>query len=154
MRYTVAVEDEMTLLESGSMATVKERTKGKSGFLKEFFVDHADGGKAAIDKAWRQAGNDDSISTSLIHKIRGELGLTGKRKTKAKAKRKRASAARSVESSANTAQPAATDQDQMLIRLEGEIDGILQKIMRAGGFPEFEETLRQARRLLVRSHTA
>ena len=50
--------------------------EGKSGFLKEFFVDHPAAGKAAIDQAWRDAGHDGSISSSLISKVRSELGLT------------------------------------------------------------------------------
>src|SRR4051794_20798023 len=50
--------------------------EGKSGFLKEFFVDHPDAGKAEIDQAWREAGHDGSISGSLISKVRSEPGLT------------------------------------------------------------------------------
>ena len=34
--------------------------------------------KATIDEAWHEAGNEDTISTSLISKIRKDLGLTGK----------------------------------------------------------------------------
>ena len=58
------------------MVTVKNA--GKSGFLKEFFMDHPDAGKDAIDKAWQECGNGDTISPSLISKVRTGLGLTGK----------------------------------------------------------------------------
>jgi hypothetical protein len=58
------------------MATVKVKAEGKSGFLKEFFVDHPDAGKSAINEAWREAGNEGTISDSLTSKIRRDLGLT------------------------------------------------------------------------------
>ena len=59
------------------MATVKRKNAGKSMFLKEYLVDHPDAGKEAIDVAWREAGNERTISTSLIGKVRRDLELTG-----------------------------------------------------------------------------
>ena len=56
------------------MATVKGKNEGKSMFLKEYLVDHPDAGKEAIDAAWREAGNEGTISTSLIGKVRKDLG--------------------------------------------------------------------------------
>ena len=35
---------------------------------------------------------------------------------------------------------------------EGQIDDLLHEIRLAGGLPEFEESVRSARRILVRSH--
>ncbi len=49
-------------------------------------------------------------------------------------------------------QLAGGDRTQVLIRLEGALDDLLHEIKLAGGLPEFEETLRKARRILVRSH--
>ena len=60
------------------MATVKGKDAGKSMFLKEYLVDHPDAGKETIDAAWRAAGHEGTISTSLIGKLRKELGLTGR----------------------------------------------------------------------------
>ena len=60
------------------MATVKGKNEGKSMFLKEYLVDRPDAGKEAIDAAWRAAGNEGTISTSLIGKLQRDLGLTGK----------------------------------------------------------------------------
>ncbi len=51
------------------------KTAGKSGFLKEFFVDHADAGKDAIDQALQEAGNDDTISISLIKEGEDRQGM-------------------------------------------------------------------------------
>ena len=49
-------------------------------------------------------------------------------------------------------QTAGGDRTRVLIRLESEIDGLLHEIKMTGGLPEFEETLRKARRILGRSH--
>ena len=49
-------------------------------------------------------------------------------------------------------QVAGGDRAGVLIRLEGSIDDMLHEIKRTGGHPEIEETLRRARRILVRSH--
>jgi hypothetical protein len=47
---------------------------------------------------------------------------------------------------------AGNDQIRVLIRLESQIDDLLHDARTAGGLPEFEEALRKARRILVRSH--
>ena len=39
-----------------------------------------------------------------------------------------------------------------MIRLEAQIDDMLHEVKLTGGLPEFEETLRKARRILARSH--
>jgi hypothetical protein len=58
------------------MATVKN--EGKSAFLKEFFVDNPDAKGGEINEAWRAAGNQSKISSSLISVVRSNLGLKGK----------------------------------------------------------------------------
>jgi hypothetical protein len=40
----------------------------------------------------------------------------------------------------------------LFVRLEGQIDDMLHQVRLAGGLPGFEESLRAARRILVRSH--
>jgi hypothetical protein len=164
------------------MATVKEKGEGKSGFLKEYFVDHPDAGKATIDEAWQDAGNEGTISDSLIYKVRSDLGLTGKARTKAEVSGKAGAGKQSSaapESSARRTGPKAEDRTtagangrhttvalgrpvepravgddrtRVLIRLEDQIDDMIHEIKLAGGLPEFEETLRKARRILVRSY--
>ena len=49
-------------------------------------------------------------------------------------------------------QSGGADRTRVLTRLEGQIDELLFAIKVAGGLPEFEETLRRARRILARSH--
>ena len=79
------------------MATVKQKIEGKSMFLKEYLMENPAAGAEAVAAAWREAGNEGTISASLVGKVRRDLELTG-------------------------------------------------------GLPEFEELLRKARRILVRSH--
>jgi hypothetical protein len=163
------------------MATVKGKTEGKSMFLKEYLVDHPDAGTEAIAAAWRAAGNEGTISTSLIGKVRRDLGLTGQGTARGKSRARvetgqrpsvgSKSGARGAgpagggrtpatkdnrpvtEGSERPAAPqAGGDRTGVLIRLEGAIDDLLHEIKLTGGLPEFEETLRRARRILVRSH--
>ncbi|HMB07866.1 MAG TPA: hypothetical protein VKP69_29570 [Isosphaeraceae bacterium] len=163
------------------MSTAKGKDEGKSMFLKEYLADHPDAGKEAIDEAWRGAGHEGTISPSLISKLRRDLGRTGKGTAKVKSRAgvgtgKRPSAgSKSDDRGGGPAgeartpekenvpvtqglerhaepQPAGGDRTQVLIRLEGALDDLLHEIKLAGGLPEFEETLRKARRILVRSH--
>src|SRR5512135_3549070 len=164
------------------MATVKGKHEGKSMFLKEYLVDHPDAGKEAIDAAWRAIGNEGTISPSLIGKLRRDLGLAGQGTAEVKSRgrvgtsRQSSAGAKSDARGAGpeiggrtpakensghdtkrlerpaTPQSAGGDRISELIRLEGAIDDLLHEIKTAGGLPEFEETLRKARRILVRSH--
>lgn len=149
------------------MATLKQKVEGKSMFLKEYLMDHPDAGAEAVAAAWWEAGNEGTISASLVGKVRRDLGLTGKGAAKAKsgarigagsegrgrtlAKENSESVREGLERPA-TPQVAGGDRVGVLIRLEGSIDELLHEIKLAGGLPEFEAMLRQARRTLVRSH--
>src|SRR5512135_149590 len=181
MGYTMGVEAETPVSGATRMATVKRKDEGKSMFLKEYLVDHPDAAKEAIDAAWGEAGHEGSISTSLISKVRRDLGGAGKATATVKSRARgrtgnRPSAgSKSAVRAAGPAvegripekenvpvagrperqaepQPAGGDRTHVLIRLEGAIDDLLHEIKLAGGLPEFEETLRRARRILVRSH--
>jgi hypothetical protein len=157
-------------------------SEGKSAFLKEFFVDHPNAKGGEINEAWRAAGNQGSISSSLISTVRSSLGLKGKGQSKAKVKvsvgaSKRSSAApksngrkAGPESGGRTrvradgkptpevserpvrSRATGDDRTRLLTTLEGQIDEMLFEIKVAGGLPEFEEALRRARRVLARSH--
>jgi hypothetical protein len=159
------------------MATGK--AEGKSGFLKEYLVDHPDAAKEAIDAAWQEAGHEGTISTSLIRKVREDLKQGGKGAAKGKSWPREARGERSAADAkaaataggvgpeaggrslakasrgpvtASTAAPEAPDRTGVLMRLEGALDDLLHEIKLAGGLPEFEETLRRARRILIRSY--
>src|SRR5439155_20198044 len=140
--------------------------EGKSGFLKEFFVDHPGARKDEIDRAWREAGNGGTISESLISKVRSGLGLKGKRRGTARAKGstgagKRSSAApkskggrTGPKAAGGTAAKAngrlvtgapgrpaerrtgGDNRTRVFVRVEGQIDGMLHEVGLAGGAPE------------------
>jgi hypothetical protein len=156
------------------------KSEGKTGFLKEFLFDDPEASKTQVEKAWRKAGNKGTISESLIYKVRAELGLAGKRSAKAKStvesgKRTPAPAKSSggksglkvgvrgnAKENVTNSKMAAERSSGMrasgggltraLIRLEDGIDDLLHEARAAGGIPDFEEALRKARRILVRSH--
>jgi hypothetical protein len=153
------------------MATGK--AEGKSGFLKEYLVDHPDAAKEAIDAAWQEAGHEGTISTSLIRKVREDLKQGGKGAAKGKSwprearGERRATDAKSaggggrsptkasrgpVAASSAAPEASVSDRSGTLMRLEAALDDLLHEIKLAGGLPEFEETLRRARRILVRSY--
>ncbi len=157
------------------MAPAQGKDGGKSAFVKDYLAAHPAAGTGAIAAAWQEAGNAGTISSGLVSKVRKDLGLTGrgtaagKSRTKGTAGRRSSAAATSdvgggtaaredggrvmAEVERPAASPAAGgDRAGVLIRLEGAIDGLLHEIKTVGGHPEFEEALRKARRILVRSH--
>jgi hypothetical protein len=164
------------------MATVKGKDEGKSMFVKEYLVDHPDAGTEAIAAAWREAGHEGTISAILIGKVRKDLGRPGQGMARGKSRARVGAGRRSSTGAKSEArgagpetggrtptqessrpvtggleQPAAPraaggDRTGVLIRLEGALDDLLHEIKRTGELPEFEETLRRARRILARSH--
>jgi hypothetical protein len=170
------------------MATAPGRDQGKTKFLKEFLAGTRDANEDAVNQAWNAAGNEGTISSSLISKTRSQLGLTGQGRSGSQVKESAGSADQSAaapetrrrgtepkkaegrtpaktngrqvpvvtESEAGPqgvgSQAGGDDRTRTLIRLEGEIDDMIHEVKVAGGLPEFEETLRKARRILARSH--
>jgi len=100
------------------MATVKRKNEGKSMFLKEYLVDHPDAGKETIDAPWREAGNEGAISTSLIGKVRKDLGPTGNRTAQGKSRRASGRASgRRMARSPTPAVPAARSEAELRRRI-------------------------------------
>jgi hypothetical protein len=58
------------------MATVT-RDQGKTGFVKEFLSDHPLGNVKAVNEAWAAAGMNGTIGSTLINKMRAQMGLSG-----------------------------------------------------------------------------
>lgn len=153
------------------------RNQGKTAFVREVLSKNAQANPDAVNQAWREAGHDDSISSSLVQHVRSEMGLTGnitRRKSgggdgtsapqgrqgagpKEKAGGRTPARSGGEGGAAGAArQPEAgargDERTRVLQKLEGDIDTILFEIKEAGGQPEFEETLRLARRILARSY--
>ncbi len=79
------------------MATVT-RDQGKTAFVNEFLGGNPQGNVQAVNEAWTKSGKDGSIGSTLIQKVRSQLGLTGNlratSKPKADAKGKTAAASK------------------------------------------------------------
>jgi hypothetical protein len=156
------------------MVAGTDKKANKTAFVTEHLGKNPSANAAAVRAAWADAGNPGSISTTLVQKIRNELGLTGnirggRRPGSAKAATKPTrsasgksagarsngkSAASSTHSEAAKAAPRRGDRERMLHEIEGEIDGLIFKLMTVGGMGDVEEALRRARRQVVRSHKA
>jgi hypothetical protein len=156
------------------MATGPGVNQGKTAFVENFLATHGDANLEAVKQAWMAAGNEGTVSDSLVGKIRAKLGLTTKRteaasepatpakpakatlKIKKGAKRgpkprTQANGTTAAPSpSAHT--PAHEHDDDTLDELEEGIDELIQKFRELGGKPEVVKALRRARRLLVRGH--
>ena len=65
------------------MATAT-RDQGKTSFVKEFLGDHPQGNVQAVNEAWAAAGKNGTIGSTLINKMRSQLGLSGNLRAKSK----------------------------------------------------------------------
>ena len=69
------------------------RHQGKTRFVKDFLGDHPQGNVKAVNEAWAAAGKDGTIGSTLIHKMRSQMGLSGNLRGKPKTAAKEKSAA-------------------------------------------------------------
>ena len=65
------------------MATVT-RDQGKTSFVQEFLNKNSQGNVQAVNEAWAAAGKDGTIGSTLINKMRSQMGLTGNLRAKPK----------------------------------------------------------------------
>jgi hypothetical protein len=79
------------------MATVKG--EGKTAFLKDVLTKNNQANAEAVNEAWKAAGHEDTISESLVNKIRSQMGLAGNLRSRPKV-------TESAESAEQTAAPA------------------------------------------------
>jgi glutamyl-tRNA reductase len=156
------------------MAAPVKRNQGKTDFVKTTLKQHPQANPKFVNEAWISAGNEGTISETLVNKMRAELGLSGNLRkrtpragggvaTKAVAlkytgkKRGRkpksalfvgtgaTSANGDTHATTSTSQPT---RQQHLAELESEIDALLFKVMNIGNLPEIEDSLRKTRRML------
>jgi hypothetical protein len=151
-----------TPVPTGKKPKVKPRDQGKTLFVKEFLNDHPEGNVKAVNVAWTKAGFDGSIGSTLVNKMRAQLGLTGnlrRKTTKTKAesgtkpytgkKRGRKPKGHVVQLDSGFETHGFTNaQASKLNELEVDIDRLLFKLMGIGNLPEIEDSLRRVRRLL------
>jgi len=124
------------------MATNAGPGRGKQDFVRELLQRTPLANVEAINDAWRQAGNEGTISGSLYYKIRGELGLSGRRSGDG-------AGAEAPMKGRETAAAPAGERGKAMEDLEGDLDRLLFRVMSLGRLPEVEDALRRARRLLV-----
>jgi hypothetical protein len=121
----------------------------------------------SINRAWEEAGNDDTISESLVNKARSRLKLTnpkfGRKKPSgggaapsAKGRPKRAKVTESLangvaSTTASSGHTRASHRPERVVdEVEAGIDDLIFTLKANGGMPEVEEALRAARRVLTR----
>ena len=138
------------------------QSPGKTSFVKEFLHDNPEGNTAAVNEAWRSAGMKGGISSTLVNKTRSALGLSGNLRGKRSAKqasagdkpaytgKKRGRKPKNAAMSASLVgkADAARVKPGQLAELETDLDMLLFKVMKLGGLTEFENALRETRRLL------
>jgi hypothetical protein len=161
------------------MATGPGVNQGKSAFLKEFLPDNPDANEESVNKAWKAAGHEGTISGSLVNKLRSDLDLTGSRGRKGGASGQAKSAGAKGQGKASkgkgggqaagrgrpqgggresaTSAPAngslgSKDRERALDRVEDGIDDLIGELKQLGGLDEALEALRRVRRVVVRSH--
>jgi len=62
------------------------RDQGKTTFVKEFLGENPQGNVQAVNEAWAAAGKDGTIGSTLINKMRSQMGLTGNLRATSKPK--------------------------------------------------------------------
>lgn len=164
------------------MVTDPSSGTSKSAFVREVFRGNPEAKDNDVAEAWKAAGNEGTISPSLISKIKKELSLTGrgagrggarsggaKGRKPGTATRGRPKSGRAAGSSRRASEPAGernglrasgegaagpavSTPTSTYEELEADIDRMLLKTMNHGGMAEIEEALRRVRRLVVRSH--
>jgi hypothetical protein len=113
----------------------------KTAFVLEFLARDRDANEAAVNRAWREAGNAGTISGSLVSKLRQKARTTPAR---ANGHRPSASPARATSVSGG--------RDRLVDEVEVGIDRLIFQLKSEGDMPEVEAALRRARRILIRGH--
>src|SRR4051812_43815055 len=82
MGYTTAMLSPLSdRTGEGNMATGTGVNRGKTTFVENFLTIDPDAAFSAVNRAWKSAGNDNSVSESLVSKTRSRLKLSGNRGT-------------------------------------------------------------------------
>jgi hypothetical protein len=141
-------------------ATGRGGNQGKTAFVTQHLRRDPGASDEAINEAWAAAGNEGSISGSLLYKIRAKKRLTGKKKGRGAGQKGRAKSSPKGARVGRTAEPVAvmpkpvngrTGRGRFLAEVEEDIDRLLFRLVGAGGMETIEDGLRKVRRLLYRT---
>lgn len=151
----------------------EDNQQSKVGFLRELFSTDPDVKLAAANAAWSEAGYEGKISDSSFYVAKKEFddptveragggtaspkaGAVKKRNIKAGRATRKSTPTNGQEpkptQSPRTQPSRAADREQVLVEAEADIDDLLNKLREQGGMTEVLESLRRARRILVRQH--
>ena len=125
---------------------------GKTMFVKEFLNDHPQGNVVMVNEAWKAAGFDGTIGSTLVNTVRASLGLTGNLRSNTKKSKPSATSKKRAEPHMATAAVAngkpRDNRSTALNDMEVDVDRLMFKAMAIGDLTEIEDTLRRLRRLL------
>jgi hypothetical protein len=156
------------------MPTTGKRNQGKTEFVQGVLSRNPHANAKAVREEWAAAGNQGSISQTLVNKQRSLMGLTGnikggrpKRSESATAEkrpytgkkrgRKPKSAAlngrEATDNGRSIGEPRgrAGGRSAQLSQIEAEIDRLLFRVMNLGNLADVEDSLRRTRRLLYQA---
>jgi hypothetical protein len=140
----------------------------RSAFVEEALQRNPKSNVRAINDAWKTAGNEGKISDTIFYKVKRERGRTGEDTPATPAKSKPESVSEPPEipstvegrpeadgASASAKSVRGTksrDRERVLDRVEDGIDDLIIELKQLGGMEEALESLKKARRVVVRSH--
>jgi hypothetical protein len=151
------------------MPSTSTRNLGKTSFVKEVLFDDPYANAAAVNQAWITAGMDGTISSTLVNKMRSELGLTGNLRSrptqtegiatekraytgkKRGRKPKRTTSATNEASTRVETRGRKSARSEALVAVEAQIDRLIFMVMEIGGLTAVESALRESRRRLYRA---
>jgi hypothetical protein len=112
---------------------VAVRDQGKTAFVRDVLTKNNQANPKAVNEAWSAAGHEGSISTTLVNKIRSEMGLVGNLRSRPK----------STESEGAAEQPSAAPEVRR--RGAGSKKAGGRGAVKANGRHAPEETVQQSK---------
>jgi hypothetical protein len=155
----------------------KTVSPSKSAFVRDFLRKNRSANRKAVEQAWREAGHQGPIQSSLVSTLRRKLGLMGSEpvssrpadgnraaepptakaratKPNRRGRRRKGKASDANGTTAPGRKPSSGGRDRTLVEIEQDLDRLIFKLMTLGGFEEIEHEFRKLRRLLYRSSPA
>jgi hypothetical protein len=129
------------------------RRQGKSAFIKEFLFDNPQANTAAVNEAWTKEGMKGAISSSLVNNMRSKLGLGGNLRKGPKPTVSKKPGGKTKADAVQAKRPPG-NREQKLVEVEDKIDGLIFELLGIGGVEKAVDTLRAARRVVVRAQKA
>ena len=153
---------------AGIMVASRDTKPNKTSFITAHLEKNPTANRKSVIEAWTKAGHKGTVSTTLVSKMRRDLGLAGNLRGRPrlaelngsngapKIKSERATAKKLTRDQANAkpgsavaTKPTTGQHSRMIDEVEAGIDHLMFTLKVNGGMPEVEAALRAARRLLT-----